>query len=272
MEQDPDVLDTWFSSALWPFSTLGWPDPETAEVDKGQRTWGSMEGIQDCLSYYYPGSCLITGRDIITLWVARMQVMGLYLLGDVPFTDCFIHANIQDGKGERMSKSKGNGIDPEDIIEKYGADAMRYVLCDMQTGTQDIRLPVQAISPYTGDLVDLAPAKHGRTIFTYIGPSTGKEFDVLGTMPDIPMAKIISERFDIGRAFCTKLWNAARFALINLGEHSFVPLTQRAAGAGGPLDSFAAFQSYRQSDRSALCLQSLSSHRCGPGIFLVGTV
>jgi valyl-tRNA synthetase len=176
------------------------------------------------LSYYYPGSCLVTGRDIITLWVARMMIMGLYLLGDVPFTDCFVHANIQDGKGERMSKSKGNGIDPEDIIERYGADAMRYVLCEMQTGTQDIRLPVQAISPYTGELVDLATAKHGRTIFTYICPTSGKEFDVLGTMPDLPLAKITSERFEVGRAFCTKLWNAARFALINLGEHSFRPL------------------------------------------------
>ncbi|MDP2915722.1 MAG: valine--tRNA ligase [Candidatus Aminicenantes bacterium] len=222
--QDPDVLDTWFSSALWPFSTLGWPDPASAEVDPGQRPLGVAAGGEDCLSYYYPGSCLVTARDIITLWVARMQLMGLYLLGDVPFTDCFIHANIQDGKGERMSKSKGNGIDPEDIIDKYGADAMRYVICDMQTGTQDIRLPVQAISPYTGELVDLATAKHGQSIFTYICPKTGKEFDVLGTMPDIPMAKIISDRFDIGRAFCTKLWNAARFALMNLGEHGFVSL------------------------------------------------
>ena len=225
LQQDPDVLDTWFSSALWPFSTLGWPDPETAQVDAGQRPLSGEKERSDSLSYYYPGSCLVTGRDIITLWVARMLMMGLYILGDVPFTDCFVHANIQDGKGERMSKSKGNGIDPEDIIEKYGADAMRYVLCDMQTGTQDIRLPVQAVSPFTGELVDLATAKHGRTIFTYICPGSGKEFDVLGTMPDMPMAKIISERFDMGRAFCTKLWNAARFALMNLGEHSFTPLT-----------------------------------------------
>ena len=224
LEQDPDVLDTWFSSALWPFSTLGWPDPETAALDPGQRPLGKTAGREDCLNYYYPGSCLVTARDIITLWVARMQLMGLYLLGDVPFTDCFIHANIQDGKGERMSKSKGNGIDPEDIIEKYGTDAMRYVICDMQTGTQDIRLPVQAVSPYTGELVDLATAKHGRSIFTYICPKTGKEFDVLGTMPDLPMAKVISERFEIGRAFCTKLWNASRFALMNLGEHAYTPL------------------------------------------------
>jgi len=225
-KQDPDVLDTWFSSALWPFSTLGWPDPETAGLDEGQRPLRATDGRSDCLNYYYPGSCLVTARDIITLWVARMLVMGLYLLGDVPFTDCFIHANIQDGKGERMSKSKGNGIDPEDIIDKYGADSMRYVICDMQTGTQDIRLPVQAVSPYTGELVDLATAKHGRSIFTYICPKTGKEFDVLGTMPDIPMAKIISERFEVGRAFCTKLWNAARFAMMNLGEHIFVPISK----------------------------------------------
>jgi len=222
--RDPDVLDTWFSSALWPFSTLGWPDPATAELDPGQRPLAGTKAGGNCLGYYYPGSCLVTARDIITLWVARMQLMGLYLLGDVPFTDSFIHANIQDGKGERMSKSKGNGIDPEDIIDKYGADAMRYVICDMQTGTQDIRLPVQAVSPYTGELVDLATAKHGRSIFTYICPKTGREFDVLGTMPDIPMAKIISDRFEVGRGFCTKLWNAARFALMNLGEHGYAPV------------------------------------------------
>jgi valyl-tRNA synthetase len=220
---DPDVLDTWFSSGLWPHSTLGWPDPETAEVDPGQPPLGSQQGYPDCLSYYYPGSCLVTGRDIITLWVARMVVMGLYNLGDVPFTDVFIHANILDGNGERMSKSKGNGVDPVDIIERYGADAMRYVLCDMQTGTQDIRLPVQAISPYTGDLVDLATARHGRSIFTYLCPVTGNEFDVLGTMPDVPSAKLVSDRFEVGRNFCNKLLNAVRFALMHLEELSFTP-------------------------------------------------
>ncbi len=216
LKQDPDVLDTWFSSALWPHSTLGWPDPENAQVDAGQAFLGARNGNENALAYYYPGSCLVTGRDIITLWVARMVIVGLYNLGDVPFTDVFLHANIQDGKGERMSKSKGNGIDPVDIIEKYGADAMRYVLCEMQTGTQDIRLPVQAISPFTGKTIELATAKHGRTIFTYLDPESGKEFDVLGTMPDVPAAKLVSERFEIGRAFCNKLWNAARFALMNL--------------------------------------------------------
>lgn len=225
LAQETDVLDTWFSSSLWPFSTLGWPDPTTAAIDAGQRSLNAPgPDRDDCLAYYYPGSCLVTARDIITLWVARMMIMGLYLQGDVPFTDSFIHANIQDGKGERMSKSKGNGIDPEDIIEKYGTDAMRYVLCDMQTGTQDIRLPVQAVSPFTGEMVDLTSAKHGSSIFTYIDPRTGKEFDVLGTRPDIPAAKIISERFEIGRAFCTKLWNAARFMFGNLGQHPFMPL------------------------------------------------
>jgi valyl-tRNA synthetase len=223
LAQDPDVLDTWFSSGLWPHSTLGWPDPESAEVNPGQSPLGSQQGHPTCLAYYYPGSCLVTGRDIITLWVARMVLMGLYNLGDVPFTDVFVHANILDGKGERMSKSKGNGIDPVDIIEQYGADAMRYVLCDMQTGMQDIRLPVQAISPYTGNLVDLATASHGKSIFTYMCPDTGQEFDVLGTMPDVPAAKLVSDRFEVGRNFCNKLLNAVRFALMNLEAVVFMP-------------------------------------------------
>ena len=224
LELDPDVLDTWFSSALWPQSTLGWPDPETAEVNEGQSPVKAVAGGEDCLSYYYPGSCLVTGRDIITLWVARMVMAGLYNLGDVPFTDVFIHAIIMDGKGERMSKSKGNGIDPVDIIEKYGADALRYVMCEMQTGTQDVRLPVQAISPFTGNPVDLATAVHGQTIFTYLCPETGKEFDVLGTMQGVPAAKMVSDRFDVGRNFCNKLWNAARFAFMNLEAVKFQTL------------------------------------------------
>ncbi len=223
--QDPDVLDTWFSSAIWPHSTLGFPDPQNAQVKPGQTPCGRIDGQPDALSYYYPGSCLVTGRDIITLWVARMQLTGLYNLGDVPFTDCFVHATILDGKGERMSKSKGNGIDPVDIIERYGVDALRYILCEMQTGTQEFRLPVQAISPFTGDFIDLATAKHGRTIFSYICPQSGKEFDVTGTMPELPSAKVVSERFDEGKNFCNKLWNASRFAMMNLTDQPFQPLT-----------------------------------------------
>jgi len=224
--RDADVLDTWFSSGIWPHSTLGWPEPATAEIDAGQLPLGSQGSRPSALDYFYPGSCLVTGRDIVTLWVARMVLLGLYNLGDVPFTDVFIHANILDGKGERMSKSKGNGIDPVDIIERYGGDAMRYVLCEMQTGTQDIRLPVQAISPYTGNSIDLATARHGRSIFTYLDPDTGQEFDVLGTMPDVPAARLISDRFIVGRNFCNKLWNAMRFALIHLegSDRAFAPL------------------------------------------------
>jgi valyl-tRNA synthetase len=208
-EQDPDVLDTWFSSALWPHSTLGWPDSATADTEGGADLSG-------CLEYYYPGSCLVTARDIITLWVARMVITGLYNLGDVPFADVFIHANILDGKGERMSKSKGNGIDPVDIVGEYGTDAMRYVLCDMQTGNQDIRLPVTAVCPGCQTHNDLTKAEHGRSVFTFKCEKCQAEFDVLGTMPDVPAAKLISERFLEGSKFCNKLWNAARFAISQL--------------------------------------------------------
>ena len=221
-EQDPDVLDTWFSSAIWPHSTLGWPDPATADTEGGAGL--GPEGTDpDCLEAYYPGSCLVTGRDIITLWVARMVIMGLYNLGDIPFSDVFIHANILDGKGEIMSKSKGNGIDPVDIITMYGTDAMRYVMCDMQTGNQDIRLPVTAICPHCDAHSDLGKTKHGSSIFTYICGGCKEEFDVLGTMPDIPNAMLISERFEDGRKFCNKLWNTARFALEHLED---VPVSE----------------------------------------------
>ncbi len=120
--QDPDVLDTWFSSALWPHSTLGWPE-QTPELAK-----------------YYPTSVLSTARDIITLWVARMVIFGQFNMGDVPFHDVFIHPVIQDGKGQRMSKSLGNGIDPVDIIDLYGADALRFTLAalgDRDAGPPD---------------------------------------------------------------------------------------------------------------------------------------
>ncbi|MCA8975020.1 MAG: class I tRNA ligase family protein, partial [Planctomycetes bacterium] len=185
LELDPDVLDTWFSSALWPHSTLGWPEAATAAVEPGQTALAATAEAPDALSYYYPGSCLVTGRDIITLWVVRMVMTGLYNLGCVPFTDVFLHATILDGMGERMSKSKGNGIDPLDIIDRYGADALRYVICELQTGTQDIRLPVQAISPFTAAgeperLVDLAKAEPGPYLGTFLDPETGKPMDLIG--------------------------------------------------------------------------------------------
>jgi valyl-tRNA synthetase len=222
-QQDPDVLDTWFSSALWPHSTLGFPEPETAEVEGGAPL-GARDGFPACLDYYYPGSCLVTARDIISLWVARMVLTGLYNLGKVPFSDVFIHANILDGKGVRMSKSKGNGIDPVDIIAEYGTDSMRYVLCDMSTGNQDIRLPVVAVCPHCQEVQELARLKHGRSVFTYKCGACREEFDVLGTMPDVKPAKLLSERFQDGRKFCNKLWNSARFALGNLAGVERRPL------------------------------------------------
>jgi valyl-tRNA synthetase len=161
-KQDPDVLDTWFSSALWPFSTMGWPD-DTPE-----------------LKTFYPGDVLCTARDIITLWVSRMLMMGQYGAGNIPFSYVYIHAMIQDGEGRRMSKSLGNGIDPLEVIGSHGADAMRFTLANMTTDTQDIRMPVVSM-----------------------------------TLPDGRQANT-SPKFDIGRNFCNKLWNASRFALMNL--------------------------------------------------------
>src|SRR5439155_25792435 len=133
---DPDVLDTWFSSALWPHSTLGWPE-KTAALD-----------------YWYPTSVLITSRDIITLWVARMVLTGLNNMGEVPFREVFIHPKILDGYGETMSKSKGNGVDPLDIIDKFGADSLRFGLAALTTETQDVRMPVQFECPHCQALID----------------------------------------------------------------------------------------------------------------------
>ncbi|MGC8639552.1 MAG: valine--tRNA ligase [Isosphaeraceae bacterium] len=170
LQRDPDVLDTWFSSALWPHSTLGWPE-QTPELAK-----------------FYPTSVLSTARDIITLWVARMVIFGQFNMGDVPFRDVYIHPVIQDGKGQRMSKSAGNGVDPADIIEIYGADALRYTLAAGATETQDLRMPVEKLK-----------LEDGRTVNT-------------------------SERFEQGRNFANKFWNVARFAMMNLEGYEAGPV------------------------------------------------
>jgi valyl-tRNA synthetase len=128
LEQDPDVLDTWFSSQLWPFSTLGWPD-QTED-----------------LRFFYPNSVLVTGYEILYLWVARMIMSGLSLMGDVPFRDAVIHGLVRDGHGRKMSKSLGNVIDPIEMIDRYGADALRFSLARAATGgQQDIPLSVESI-------------------------------------------------------------------------------------------------------------------------------
>ena len=130
LTRDEDVLDTWFSSALWPFSTLGWPDatPELAR--------------------YYPTSVLVTGFDIIFFWVARMMMMGLHFLDTEPFDTVYIHALVRDEKGAKMSKSKGNVVDPLDLVDEYGADALRFTLAAMAAPGRDIKLATSRIAGY----------------------------------------------------------------------------------------------------------------------------
>ena len=148
VEQDPDTLDTWFSSALWPFSTLGWPD-KTEDLD-----------------YFYPTSTLVTGYDIIPFWVMRMMFSGIEHTGRVPFDHVFIHGLVRDAQGRKMSKSLGNGIDPLEIIDKYGADALRFTLATGNAPGNDMRFS--------------------------------------------------TERVEASRNFANKIWNASRFALMNI--------------------------------------------------------
>jgi valyl-tRNA synthetase len=130
LTRDEDVLDTWFSSALWPFSTLGWPD-DTPELDR-----------------YYPTSVLVTGFDIIFFWVARMMMMGLHFMKEVPFKDVYIHALVRDEKGQKMSKSKGNVMDPLVLIDEFGADALRFTLAAMAAQGRDIKLAKSRVEGY----------------------------------------------------------------------------------------------------------------------------
>ncbi len=152
MRQDPDTLDTWFSSALWPFSTLGWPD-STPD-----------------LARFYPTSALVTGYDIITFWVSRMIFSGLAYTGKKPFSTVLIHGLVRDAQGRKMSKSLGNGIDPLEIIDKYGADALRFALATGNSPGNDMRFS--------------------------------------------------DEKIEAARNFCNKIWNAARFVLMNLDIES----------------------------------------------------
>jgi valyl-tRNA synthetase len=200
LEQDPDVLDTWFSSALWPHSTLGWPEP-TEE-----------------LRYYYPTNVLVTSRGIITLWVARMVIASLYNLNQVPFHDVFITPTILDGFGETMSKSKGNGVDPLDVIQIYGTDALRFGLAYLTTETQDSRLPVFNICPHCGTSVPVKAEHMCMRTRKVTCPSCKKPFRPGGPWPapdpELPTAKQASDKFEPGRNFANKLWNAARYLFV----------------------------------------------------------
>ncbi len=137
LNQDPDVLDTWFSSALWPFATLGWPD-KTYELKR-----------------FYKTSVLVTGFDIIFFWVARMMMMGLHFMKDVPFEDVYVHALVRDEKGQKMSKSKGNVIDPLTIIDEYGADALRFTLISMSSPGRDVKLSIDRVKGYRNFLTKI---------------------------------------------------------------------------------------------------------------------
>ena len=160
VHQDENVLDTWFSSQLWTFATQGWPD-DTAELEA-----------------HHPTKVLVTARDIIALWVARMIMSSLYFTDEVPFHDVFIYATILAKDGSRMSKSKGNGVDPMALMEKYGADAMRFNLLTLITNNQDVKFDAN-IDKKTKELID-------------------------------------SPRTEQARAFVTKIWNASRFVQMNL--------------------------------------------------------
>jgi valyl-tRNA synthetase len=127
---DEDVLDTWFSSALWPFSTLGWPE-QTKE-----------------LARYYPGDVLVTGFDIIFFWVARMMMQGIHFMGEVPFRAVYIHGLVRDERGQKMSKSKGNSIDPLELIDRYGADALRFTICALTGPGRDVKLGAARVESY----------------------------------------------------------------------------------------------------------------------------
>jgi valyl-tRNA synthetase len=162
LRRDEDVLDTWFSSALWPFSTLGWPD-KTRELKR-----------------YYPTSALVTGFDIIFFWVARMMMMGLHFMKEIPFHDVYIHALVRDASGAKMSKSKGNVIDPLALIDEYGADALRFTLAAMAAQGRDIKLSTQRVEGYRNFATKLWNAArfaemNGCATVTTFDPKSAKE-------------------------------------------------------------------------------------------------
>jgi valyl-tRNA synthetase len=239
-EQDDSVLDTWFSSALWPHATLGWPDLDRDPPLDGVEQPSTGENC--VLQQFYPNaevpkaeSVLITSRDIITLWVARMVLTGLYNMDDIPFGHVHVHPKILDGFGQTMSKSKGNGCDPQDLIDRYGTDAVRFSIASFAGETQDVKLPMGYECPHCQTVVPQALDGKGPMVkpATVKVPLRGSSETVLMPCPKCkkesqfstpqynldpaqPAARMVSERFEYGRNFCNKLWNAARFAIMNL--------------------------------------------------------
>ena len=225
-ERDPDVLDTWFSSALWPISTMGWPEPQAFP-----ETLGLLERFN-------PSSVLCTGRDIITLWVSRMVMFNRYFRdGKLPFRHVYVNPMLQDGHGQLMSKSLGNGVDPRDIIHSHGADALRFVLCQIATSTQDVRMPVDLVCPRCGRTFrpqeTVTPAGYrvaaprqqcpatgcGQKMTSSYGESSG----LATATAELPLARNTSSKFDPGRNFANKLFNATRFALKSIDETGAAP-------------------------------------------------
>ena len=171
---------------------------------------------------------LITSRDIISLWVARMVLAGQHNCGQVPFSDVYIHPKILDGYGEGMSKSKGNGVDPVDVMEKFGADSMRFGLAYITTDNQDVRMPVEFECPHCNVLIE--QTKKNRVQPRVKCKKCGGEFSTQwAEKPEdkaLPRGAVVSDRFELGRNFCNKLWNASRFALMNLEGYEPAPVAE----------------------------------------------
>jgi valyl-tRNA synthetase len=182
LRQEEDVLDTWFSSALWPFSTLGWPD-ETDEL----RT-------------FYPTSTMVTGFDILFFWVARMMMMGIHFMGDVPFRDVYIHALVRDAEGKKMSKSKGNVIDPLEVIDQFGTDAFRFTLAALAAQGRDVKLSEDRILGYRHFVNKLWNS--ARLVFMNLQEDSGTaEENPSFTLPDLWILSRLSQvSGEVGRA------------------------------------------------------------------------
>jgi valyl-tRNA synthetase len=202
LRQETDVLDTWFSSALWPFSTMGWPE-QTPELAK-----------------FYPTSCLVTGFDILFFWVARMMMMGIKFMGEVPFTDVYIHALVRDASGQKMSKSKGNVIDPLIVMDQFGTDAFRFTLAAFAAQGRDIKMSTERIAGYRNFVNKIWNAARF-TLMNLDGQATGE-------LPEEPsledrwiLSRVSQVAEEVGRAIEEYRFNEAAGAVYQFGWHEF---------------------------------------------------